>query len=238
MENQDKTIANTATENLKISYVQEDNKIANGNNIVLSEQQKLEMIDNAAEKYGEFMTALGFDWKNDPNAKDTPRRVAKSFINDLFKGCYTDAPKITTFPNDNEDHGYDGMVFQGHADVKSMCAHHHLPFVGKAFVAYVPGKDEGAQMLGLSKLNRIVEFYSRRPQVQEMLTMQIFRHVNHVANGNRGVAVVIRAKHQCTCLRGVQHDSEMFTAKLSGFFFDDEKSRNEFYKFVELVSNK
>jgi len=164
-------------------------KYANGNK-PLKEQEMENMIEEAAEHYGRYMTALGFDWKNDPNSEDTPIRVAKAFVNDLAEGVYTDPPKITAF--DNID-GYDGIVFQGNIKLHSLCSHHHLPFIGNAHVAYLPSID--GKVIGLSKLNRIVEFYARRPQVQENLTMQIHEHIHKECTQNIGVAVMIEANH-------------------------------------------
>lgn len=202
-------------------------KYAN-HNVPLDEHEKAKMIHEAAAAYERFMDALHIDWRNDPNSADTPRRVAKSFINDLAQGCYTDSPNITAF--DNVD-GYDGIVFQGNIEVKSICSHHHLPFVGKAHVAYLPGD----KVIGLSKLNRIVEWFARRPQVQENLTMQIHDYINKVCEGNNGVAVMIEANHMCACIRGVKHDSTMMTSKLSGKFINSPEVREEFYDFVKRL---
>ena len=201
-------------------------KYANGNN-PLKEQEMENMLEEAAEHYGRYMTALGFDWKNDPNSEDTPIRVAKAFVNDLAEGVYSDPPKITAF--DNVD-GYDGIVFQGNIKLHSLCSHHHLPFIGNAHVAYLPSVD--GKVIGLSKLNRIVEFYARRPQVQENLTMQIHDHIHKECTQNIGVAVMIEANHMCACVRGVKHDSIMKTAKLSGKFKDTDRAREEFYNFI------
>ena len=201
-------------------------KYANGNK-PLKEQEMENMIEEAAEHYGRYMTALGFDWKNDPNSEDTPIRVAKAFVNDLAEGVYIDPPKITAF--DNID-GYDGIVFQGNIKLHSLCSHHHLPFIGNAHVAYLPSVD--GKVIGLSKLNRIVEFYARRPQVQENLTMQIHDHIHKECTQNIGVAVMIEANHMCACVRGVKHNSIMKTAKLSGKFKDTDRAREEFYNFV------
>ena len=201
-------------------------KYANGNKI-LKKWERDKMIQKAAEYYGRYMTALGFDWENDPNSSDTPERVARAFVKDLAQGVYSKPPKITAF--DNVD-GYDGMVFQGNIKLHSLCSHHHLPFVGQAHVAYLP--TPLGKVIGLSKLNRIVEFYSRRPQVQENLTMQIHDHINDVCENNIGVAVMIEANHMCTCVRGVKHNSIMKTAKLSGKFKDTDRAREEFYDFI------
>jgi len=204
-------------------------KYANSS-ITRSDEEKKAMIEHAAKHYGEYMTALGIDWKNDPNSSDTPMRVAKAFVNDLAQGCYTAPPKITAFDNLDK---YDGIVFQGNIDVKSFCSHHHLPFIGYAHVAYIPSED--GKVIGLSKLNRIVEYFARRPQVQENLTMQIHDYINEVCEGNKGVAVMVGANHMCACVRGVRHDSTMMTSKMSGAFLNDHAARNEFYRFVDKL---
>ena len=204
-------------------------KYANSS-IPRTKEEKQAMIIAAASHYGAYMTALGIDWKNDPNSSDTPMRVAKAFVNDLAQGCYEDAPKITAFDNLDK---YDGIVFQGNIDVKSFCSHHHLPFIGYAHVAYIPSTS--GKVIGLSKLNRIVEYFARRPQVQENLTMQIHEYINEVCEGNKGVAVMVSANHMCACVRGVRHNSTMMTSKMSGAFMDDPAARNEFYRFVDKL---
>jgi len=202
-------------------------KYAN-DNIHLNTEEKNRVIENAALAYGDFLDALKINWREDPNSKETPKRVAKSFVNDLISGCYTTPPKITAFENINN---YDGIVFQGNIDVKSICSHHNLSFIGKAHVAYLPG----SKVIGLSKLNRVVEWFSRRPQVQENLTMQIHDYLNEVCEGNGGIAVVISCDHLCACVRGVKHNSTMKTAKVSGAFKNDPAAREEFYDFIKSL---
>ena len=193
----------------------------------LNEHEKQVTIERAAKAYADFLTALGCDYKNDPNSSDTPFRVAKAYVNDLWAGRYNPLDKITAFPSD----GYDGMVFQGGIPIKSFCSHHHLPFTGRAHVAYIPSKE--GKVIGLSKLNRIVEHYGRRPQIQEGLTMQIHKAIDEICEGNKGVAVMISATHTCACLRGIKHDGcEMKTSKLSEDFLDDGSTRSEFYQFI------
>ena len=204
-------------------------KYANAS-IPRTHEEKKAMIETAALHYGDYMTALGIDWRNDPNSSDTPMRVAKAFVNDLAQGCYDAPPKITAFDNLDK---YDGMVFQGNIDVKSFCSHHHLPFVGYAHVAYIPSAE--GKVIGLSKLNRIVEYFARRPQVQENLTSQIAEFIDATCEGNKGVAVVIQANHMCACVRGVRHDSTMMTSKMTGGFMNDASTRNEFYKFIDYL---
>ena len=202
-------------------------------NLTLDSAERQKMIEDAAYHYGKYMDALRIDWTNDPNSSDTPMRVAKAFVNDLAEGCYNAPPKITAFDNIDK---YDGMVFQGNIDVKSICSHHHLTFIGHAHVAYIPGVD--GKVIGLSKLNRIVEWFARRPQVQENLTEQIHAYLNEICEFNGGVAVVIEANHMCACVRGVRHDSTMMTSKLSGAFKENAATREEFYKFISFLKDK
>ena len=198
-----------------------------------TEEEKNEIIETASKHYYDFMKALGLDPDNNPHEIDTPRRVSKSFVNDLIKSKFNEPPKITAFSNTDR---YDGMVFQGDINVKSICSHHHLPFTGKAYVAYLPAPN--GKVIGLSKLNRVVDYFCRMPQVQENLTEQISAYLNATCEGNLGVAVVIEAGHQCACLRGIQHDSTMMTSKLTGAFKSDAATRDEFYKFIGYLKNK
>ncbi len=195
-----------------------------------TEEERQAIIEKATKAYEAYLDALGFDWRNDPNSTDTPRRVAKAFVNDLATGCYDNPPKVTSFPSD----GYDGIVSQCNIPVKSLCSHHHLAFTGVAHVAYIPSLE--GRVIGLSKLNRIVEFFARRPQIQEGLTIQIHNAISEVCEKNQGVAVVVKAQHTCACLRGVKHDGcYMVTSKLSKDFMDDSKTRQEFYDFIKMA---
>ena len=196
----------------------------------LTEDQKWQMVDKAAEKYGEFLTALGCDWENDPNSNDTPRRVAKAYVFDLWKGRYEEMSNITAFPSD----GYDGIVQESNIPVESMCSHHHQRIGGRVSIAYVPSKD--GKVIGLSKLNRIVDLFGRRGAIQEQLTVAIHNAINKICEGNIGVAVMVDATHNCVSCRGVKHQgASMQTAKLSGCFLNEEAARAEFYKNIELA---
>jgi GTP cyclohydrolase I len=202
---------------------------ANGNSPRTDKEKQL-IIKRAAKAYEKYLDALGFDWRNDPNSSNTPMRVAKAFVNDIASGCYSEPPSVTAFPSE----GYDGVIAQCNIPVKSLCSHHHLAFTGVSHVAYIPSKE--GKVIGLSKLNRIVEFYARRPQIQESMTRQIVEAIDKVCEGNLGVAVVVKAQHTCACLRGVKHDGcFMITSKLTGDFMTDEKTRNEFYKFIDMA---
>jgi GTP cyclohydrolase I len=199
-------------------------------NSPLSEDDKWKMVEVAAKKYGEFLDALGCDWRNDPNSSDTPRRVAKAYVFDLWRGRYEDMSGITAFPSD----GYDGIVQESMIPVESMCSHHHQRIGGKVSIAYVPSKD--GKVVGLSKLNRIVEHFGRRGAIQEQLTVAIHNAVDKICEGNIGVAVMIDATHNCVSCRGVKHQgASMQTAKLSGCFLNEDSARAEFYKNIELA---
>jgi len=194
----------------------------------LSGNEKSIMIDAAANAFGLFLDALKCDWRNDPNSNDTPRRVAKAYVNDLWAGRYNGTPDITAFPSD----GYDGMVFEGGIPLTSMCSHHHQTIMGKVHVAYIPGND--SKVIGLSKLNRLVEHFARRGAIQEQLTVAIHNAIDTIINDNNGVAVMIEATHNCVQCRGVKHGgASMKTSKLTGAFKDDDATRAEFYEFVK-----
>lgn len=194
--------------------------------------EKDKMIEEAADAFGKFLDALKCDWRNDPNSSDTPRRVAKAYVNDLWAGRYNGTPDITAFPSD----GYDGMVFEGGIPLTSMCSHHHQTIMGRVHVAYIPGED--SKVIGLSKLNRLVEHFGRRGAIQEQLTVAIHNAIDTIINDNKGVAVMIEATHNCVQCRGVKHGgASMKTSKLTGAFKDNDATRAEFYEFVKGYGN-
>jgi len=202
----------------------------NMSDVKLTDTQKYEIIENAAEKFGEFLNALGCDWKNDPNSADTPRRVAKAYVNDLWKGRYETFPEITSFPSD----GYDGIVIERNIPITSMCSHHHQTIRGVVHIGYVVGEE--GRVIGLSKLNRIVEHFSRRGAIQEQLTAAIHNSVNKICEHNRGVIVTIAATHNCVSCRGIKHQgASMITTKASGVFREnDNLSRKEFFDSIKI----
>ena len=159
---------------------------------------------------------------DDDSIQETPRRLAKMYTDELFWGLdYARFPACTVVDNKMK---YEEMVVRDGCDVKSMCEHHFLPIVGRATVAYLPGK----KVLGLSKMDRIVDFFSRRPQVQERLTEQIAATLMLVLE-TENVAVVIRAQHFCVSHRGVKGScSDTITSRLHGKFFTVPALRSEF----------
>ena len=191
---------------------------------------KEQIIANAEEAFGKFLDALGCDWRNDPNSEDTPKRVAKAYVNDLWVGRFEDLPDITSFPAD----GYDGIVIERNIPVTSMCSHHHQTIGGVVHVGYVVG--EKGRVIGLSKLNRVVEHFGRRGAIQEQLTTAIHQAVDKVCENNLGVIVTIVASHDCVSCRGVKHKgAAMVTTKASGVFrHNGNDARQEFFDSLKI----
>mgnify|MGYP001479020036 FL=1 len=204
------------------------NAVAEG--FPLSENEKLDMINSAEHAFGMFLDALKCDRRNDPNSMDTPRRVAKAYVNDLWAGRYTAMSEITSFPSD----GYDGIIIERDIPLTSMCSHHHQVIGGLVHIGYIAG--EGGQVIGLSKLNRIVELFGRRGAIQEQLTTAIHNAVDKVCEDNKGVIVTIVANHNCVSCRGVKHQgASMVTTKASGAFRDNNNlARKEFFDSVNI----
>lgn len=178
-------------------------------------------IDNIATHFAKIMEELGLDL-NDTSLKDTPKRVAKMYVNELFAGLdKKNFPKISSF---NDATQYNGLVLVDNIKVHSVCEHHFVPFIGVAKVAYIVDK----KMVGLSKINRVVDFFCRKPQVQEKLTQEIYNSLIDILE-TENVAVEIVAEHFCVKLRGCQdQNSTTTTRKLGGVFFGDHKLREEF----------
>ncbi len=173
-----------------------------------------------------LLTGLGIPLDDESIAK-TPERVARFFINELFYGLdYNNFPKMTF--NHNK-YGYSEPVIAKNISFKSTCEHHLVTISGEAFVAYIP-RD---QVVGLSKLNRVVDFFARRPQVQERATLQIFRALQFLL-GTEDVAVLIKATHHCITMRGVSdHNVENITYQFGGQFTSPEMKRS----FLELIKD-
>ena len=195
-----------------------------------TEKEKWSMVEDAEEAYGKFLDALKCDWRNDPNSSNTPHRVAKAYVFDLWKGRYEDMSSITSFPSD----GYDGIVIERGIPLTSMCSHHHQTIGGVVHVGYIVG--ENGSVIGLSKLNRIVEHFGRRGAIQEQLTSAIHQAVDKVCENNRGVIVTIVATHNCVKCRGVKHQgASMVTNKASGVFMDNaNQERTEYFDSLKI----
>lgn len=194
---------------------------------VLSPEEKQKAIQ---EHFTKIMHILGLDL-NDDSLKDTPKRVAKMYVNEIFGGLLPEnKPDVSTFKN---SYKYRQMLIEKDITVYSTCEHHFLPIIGRAHVAYF----SNGKVIGLSKINRIVNYYSRRPQVQERLTRQIVEAIKEVLNTN-DVACVIDAKHLCVNSRGIQDtESSTVTAELSGLFLNNPTTRKEFLHYIGIDSH-
>jgi len=190
---------------------------------VLSDEEKIKRINTNVR---EIMLTLGLDLDDD-SLKGTPNRVAKMFVKEIFGGLHPDKkPTSSTFDN---KYKYGEMLVEKNITLYSTCEHHLLPIVGKAHVAYI----SKGRVIGLSKMNRIVDYFAKRPQVQERLNIQIVRELQK-ALGTDDVACVIDAKHLCVNSRGIRDiDSSTVTAEYGGKF-KEEAVRREFLNFINL----
>ncbi len=190
---------------------------------VLSDEEKIARINTNVR---EIMLTLGLDLDDD-SLKGTPNRVAKMFVKEIFSGLHPDRkPKSSTFDN---KYKYGEMLVEKNITLYSTCEHHLLPIVGRAHVAYI----SKGTVVGLSKMNRIVDYFAKRPQVQERLNIQIVRELQKVL-GTDDVACVIDAKHLCVNSRGIRDiESSTVTAEYGGKF-KEEAVRREFLNFINL----
>lgn len=188
----------------------------------LSDIEKKHIIE---KHFKIIMETLGLDLKDD-SLKDTPKRVAKMFVEEIFYGLDEKKfPKMTVVENKFK---YDHPLIETNIVTNSCCEHHFVPILGRTHVAYLPGD----KVIGLSKLNRIVDYFARRPQVQERLTMQIHEALCYILN-TKDVAVVVDGIHSCVKTRGIKDAASMTrTSKLSGVFFQDSLFRQEFLSSI------
>jgi len=191
----------------------------------LNNYDRKEKIDHIEAHFAHIMRILGLDLSDD-SLVDTPKRVAKMYVNEIFWGLdYEAFPKCTAVDNKMK---YNEMVCERNINVQSNCEHHFVVIDGLATVAYVPNQ----KVLGLSKINRIVEYFSKRPQIQERLTEQIFHTLQYILD-TEDVAVMIDAQHYCVKSRGVEDTgSSTVTSKLGGGFKTDAAARAEFYQLA------
>ena len=190
---------------------------------LISDEEKIERIQESVK---DILNTLGMDLTDD-SLQGTPKRVAKAFVNELFMGLNPkNMPKASTFDN---NYKYGEMLVEKNIVVYSTCEHHLLPIIGRAHVAYI----SDGKVIGLSKMNRIVEYFAKRPQVQERLTMQVVQSLQE-ALGTQDVACVIDAKHLCVNSRGIKDiESSTVTAEFGGKFKDRDRKR-EFLDYLKM----
>jgi len=190
----------------------------------LSEDEKIEKIQ---EHVAAILDILGMDLTDD-SLKGTPKRVAKAYVKEIFGGLNPDRrPSASTFENKYE---YGEMLVEKNITLYSTCEHHLLPIIGKAHIAYI----SNGNVVGLSKMNRIVEYYAKRPQVQERLTLQVIEELQRILK-TENVACIIDAKHLCVNSRGIRDvASSTVTAEYGGVFKTNETLRKEFLSYIQL----
>jgi GTP cyclohydrolase I len=185
-----------------------------------------EKIAAIAPHFKAIMEILGMDLRDD-SLRGTPLRVAKMYVKELFQGLNpANMPSMTLFENKFQ---YNEMLVEKNINFYTNCEHHFVPFFGKAHVAYI----SSGKVIGLSKLNRLVEYFSKRPQVQERLTMQIGKALQTVLQ-TQDVAVMMDAKHLCVSSRGVKDDSSNTITNFFGGKFQEENTKLEFLKYIEM----
>lgn len=188
---------------------------------VKSDEEKMANIEKL---FGGIMEELGLDMTDD-SLKGTPHRVAKMYVKEIFQGLNpNNKPSLSVFENKYQ---YNKMLVEKDISFTSACEHHFLPIIGKAHVAYI----SSGKVIGLSKINRIVEYYGKRPQVQERMTLQIFNELKDALQ-TEDVIVVVEAEHLCVSTRGVKDKTSLTTTLEYGGKFKDIDLRNEFYQLV------
>lgn len=188
-----------------------------------TDEQKIVEIEG---HFRAIMETLGLDLSDD-SLKGTPKRVAKMYVKEIFQGLNpANKPAIALFEN---KYKYNEMLVEKNISFYSNCEHHFVPIIGKAHVAYI----SNGKVIGLSKLNRLVEYFAKRPQVQERLTMQVGKELQKDL-GTEDVAIVIDAKHLCVASRGVEDDTSSTITAFYGGKFKEDKVKDEFLKYLEL----
>ena len=201
-----------------------------GDNIsrFIRSDEKEQLIEEATEAFETVLDTLIIDRHTDPNSKDTARRLAKMYYNELLAGRYNHMPNATAFPNEVED-GYDGMLVV-RSELKSVCSHHHQPVSGVAYIGVIPN----GKVIGLSKYTRIAQWCARRGTLQEELANDIAREIMN-ATGSTNVGVYIQATHGCCENRGIMaHSSLTQTTVLKGAFKNDAGTKKEFFDNIKL----
>ena len=188
-----------------------------------TEEEKIALIE---PHFKAIMEILGMDLRDD-SLRGTPLRVAKMYVKELFQGLNpANMPSMTLFENKFQ---YNEMLVEKNINFYTNCEHHFVPFFGKAHVAYI----SSGKVIGLSKLNRLVEYFSKRPQVQERLTMQIGKALQTILQ-TQDIAVMMDAKHLCVSSRGVKDDSSSTITTFFGGKFQEEKTKMEFLKYIDI----
>ncbi|ACL61068.1 GTP cyclohydrolase I [Methylobacterium nodulans] len=190
----------------------------------LTELERQLLEDEVADRAAALLDALIIDRENDHNTADTPRRLAKMFMREVFRGRYVEAPCVTDFPNVRK---VDQVYVVGPVSVRSTCSHHFAPILGSAWVGVIPGE----RVIGLSKFNRLADWIFSRPQIQEEAVVQLADAMEE-AMQPRGLGVIVRARHLCCAWRGVRDQTEMVSSEMRGLFRTEAAARGELLALV------
>jgi GTP cyclohydrolase I len=219
---------NTDDYNEYLRVIEEEDELVSGKDTPMRadafKKSDAEKVQQITFHFGEIMKTLGLDIE-DQSLKDTPSRVAKMYVNEIFSGLNpVNKPKITLFDN---KYNYSQMLVEKNIKVHSYCEHHFVPIIGKAHVAYI----SSGNVVGLSKINRIVDYFARRPQVQERLTEQIAEELKKALK-TEDVAVMIEADHMCVTMRGIKDESSSTTTSSFHGKFLEQNTRKEFLTYL------
>lgn len=194
----------------------------------ITNEEKQELIDEVAQHFAQVLNSLVIDIETDPNSMDTPRRIAKMYVNEIMSGRYEALPQATAFPNEGED-AYTGMLVV-RAELKSICSHHHQPVTGVAYIGVIPDK----KVIGLSKYIRIAQWCARRGTLQEELANNIAREICKATDAT-AVGVHVGAEHGCCTNRGIMANSSLTqTTVLHGAFMTDPSVKKEFFDNINM----
>lgn len=195
---------------------------------LITEHERAALQEEVEGKVHSLLESLVIDVEHDHNSHGTAKRVAKMFINEIYAGRYHPQPRITSFPNAKH---LDEMYTTGPITLRSSCSHHMLSVTGKCWIGVIPGEN----VIGLSKFNRIVEWFAARGQIQEELTVQIADHIEELVKP-RGLAVVIKATHGCMVCRGVKEpaNAAMTTSVMRGKLLENPAARAEFFQLAKV----
>ena len=207
-----------------IHRLQRSRRANEGVAIPLDAAERAAMVGAATDKLAELFDILQIDYRNDHNTRETPRRVSKMFVEEIMRGRYCAPPEITEFENAEQ---YDQLIVTGPIEVRSTCAHHLMPFYGRAFIGILPASD--GKIIGLSKYDRVVDFFASRLQIQEELVKQIGGFLME-KTAPSGLAVRISAVHMCKTHRGIKasHRGRMVSSAYWGALADNPALKSEF----------
>lgn len=209
-----------------MTNINKDKWISNGNRSDLDPLQVLKIQQEVEVAFQGVLDALRIDTENDHNTAETAKRVAKMYVQEIFKGRYVEMPSVTAFPNALQ---YDQIYLTGPITIRSTCAHHFQNIVGNCWIGIYPGE----KVIGLSKFNRLVDWVASRPQIQEEMTKSIADVIEEQTQA-AGVAVVIKAEHHCMTHRGVkEHESDMTTSDMRGVFRQQIHMKQEFFELLK-----